>query len=356
MTGVVRVAILGATGYTGGDLLRILSRHPEAALTHATTTSKAGVALADVHPDLRNVVDGVLEPFDAQAIAHDTDFVFSCLPHTESQKAVAEIVRRNNKVRVIDFSADFRFRQASDFEAAYKVKHEAPELLKQTAYGLPELFRQSIRKARIVANPGCYPTTVITTLAPLAKAGLIDGPVLVDAKSGVSGAGATPTKETHYVEANESVRAYKPFQHRHQPEMEEQLLAASGKTVAVRFVPHLVPMNRGILSTMYVRLTKAKTVEELHSIFTNAYGKEPFVRVLPTGTLPDTKHVANTNFLDIGIQPDPESTWVCLVSALDNLVKGASGQAVQNLNLLAGLPETLGLKPQVQNATKEVMA
>ena len=353
---MVRVAILGATGYTGGDLLRILSRHPEAALTHATTTSKPGVPLSEVHPDLRGIVDGVLEPFDATAIAKDTDIVFSCLPHTESQKAVAEIARRNNKIRVIDFSADFRFRNAADFEAAYKVKHEAPELLKHTAYGLPELFRSSIQKARIVANPGCYPTTVITTLAPLAKAGLIDGPVMVDAKSGVSGAGASPTKETHFVEANESVRAYKPFQHRHQPEMEEQLLAASGKPVAVRFVPHLVPMNRGILSTMYVRLTKAKTDEELQSIFTKAYGKEPFVRLLPTGTLPDTKHVANTNFLDIGIQTDAQSNWVCLVSALDNLVKGASGQAVQNLNLLSGLPETLGLKSHVKTPTKEVIA
>lgn len=356
MIGVVRVAILGATGYTGGDLLRILSRHPETALTHATTTSKPGVPLAEVHPDLRGVVEGILEPFDAATIADDTDIVFSCLPHTESQKAVAEIARRNDKIRVIDFSADFRFSKASDFEAAYGVKHDAPELLKQTSYGLPELFRTGIRKSRIVANPGCYPTTVITTLAPLAKAGLVDGPVIVDAKSGVSGAGATPTKETHFVEANESVRAYKPFQHRHQPEMEEQLLAASGKHVAVRFVPHLVPMNRGILSTMYVRLQKAKTGEELQSLFKAAYGKEPFVRLLPPGTLPDTKHVANTNFLDIGLQPDPESNWVCLVTALDNLVKGASGQAVQNLNLLAGLPETLGLKPQVKNANKEVMA
>ena len=353
---MVRVAILGATGYTGGDLLRILSRHPEAALTHATTTSKPGVALSEVHPDLRGLVDGTLEPFDAATIANDTDIVFSCLPHTESQKAVAELARRNNKVRVIDFSADFRFQNAADFEAAYNVKHEAPELLKHTAYGLPELFRAGIRKARIVANPGCYPTTVITTLAPLAKAGLIDGPVMVDAKSGVSGAGATPTKETHFVEANESVRPYKPFQHRHQPEMEEQLLAASGKQVAVRFVPHLVPTNRGILSTMYVRLTKAKTVEELHSIYANAYGREPFVRLLPSGTLPDTKHVTVTNFLDIGFQPDPESEWVCLVSALDNLVKGASGQAVQNLNLLAGLPETMGLKAHVKNATQEVIA
>jgi N-acetyl-gamma-glutamyl-phosphate reductase len=353
---VVRVAILGATGYAGGDLLRILSRHPEAVLTHSTTTSKPGVSLGDVHPDLRGVIDGVLEPFDAQAVAADTDVVFSCLPHTESQKAVAEIARRNPKIRVIDFSADFRFSQAADFEKAYGVKHEAPELLKQTAYGLPELFRNAIRKARIVANPGCYPTTVITTLAPLARAGLIAGPVMVDAKSGVSGAGANPTKETHFVEANESVRAYKPFQHRHQPEMEEQLLAASGKQVSVRFVPHLVPMNRGILSTMYLPLSKTKTPEELQALFQGAYGKEPFVRVLPLGTLPDTKNVANTNFIDIGFQADLQSSWLCVVTALDNLVKGASGQAVQNLNLLAGLPETLGLKPQPKSATKEVIA
>jgi N-acetyl-gamma-glutamyl-phosphate reductase len=353
---VIRVAILGATGYTGGDLLRILQHHPEAALSFATTTSKAGVPIAEAHPDLRGIVEGTLEAFDAARVAAGSDFVFSCLPHTESQKAVAALVQRNPKLRIIDFSADFRFRDASDFEATYKVKHEAPQLLKETAYGLPELFRPAIRKAKIVANPGCYPTATIVTLAPLARAGLIDGPVFVDAKSGVSGAGATPTKETHYVEANESVRAYKPFQHRHQPEMEEQLLATSGKRHTVRFVPHLVPMNRGILSTMYVRLSKPKTDEEIHAVFQNAYGQEPFVRLLPLGTLADTKHVQNTNFVDIGLAVDAETQTVCLTSALDNLVKGASGQAVQNLNLMAGLRETLGLRGHVNLAPKEVMA
>jgi N-acetyl-gamma-glutamyl-phosphate reductase len=353
---VIRVAILGATGYTGGDLLRILQHHPEATLSHATTTSKAGVAIADVHPDLRGIVAGHLEAFHAAQVAADSDYVFSCLPHTESQKAVAELVKHNAKLRVIDFSADFRFKAAADFEAAYKVKHEAPQLLKETAYGLPELFRPTIRKAKIVANPGCYPTATLVSLAPLARAGLIDGPVFVDAKSGVSGAGANPSKETHFVEANESVRAYKPFEHRHQPEMEEQLLATSGKKHTVRFVPHLVPMNRGILSTMYVRLAKPKTAAEVHDVFAQAYAKEPFVRLLPLGTLPDTKHVQNTNFVDIGLAVDESTHTVCLASALDNLVKGASGQAVQNLNLMAGLPETLGLKHAVKSAPKEVMA
>lgn len=353
---VVRVAILGATGYAGGELLRILSRHPEATLSHATTTSKPGVALSEAHPDLRGIVEGSLEPFEASILASDTDVVFSCLPHTESQKAVAEIARRGPKVRFVDFSADFRFRDAADFEAAYGVRHEAPQLLKETAYGLPELFRAGIRNARIVANPGCYPTATLVPLAPFAAAGLVQGPVLVDAKSGVTGAGANPTQETHFAEANESVRAYKPFEHRHQPEMEEQLLAASGRRVAVRFVPHLVPMNRGILSTIYFQLAKPKSTDELQGLLLGAYRREPFVRVLPPGTLPDTKHTAGTNFLDVGIHADPESNLVCLVSALDNLVKGAAGQAVQSLNLLAGLPETLGLRPLVRSSPKEVMA
>lgn len=353
---MIRVAILGATGYTGGDLLRILQHHPEAALSHATTTSKPGVPIGEVHADLRGLVDGQLEAFDAAKVAADSDYVFSCLPHTESQKAVAELVRQNPRLRIIDFSADFRFRDAADFEAAYKVKHQAPQLLRETAYGLPELFRAAIRKAKIVANPGCYPTATLIGLAPLARSNLIEGPVFVDAKSGVSGAGASPTKETHFVEANESVRAYKPFEHRHQPEMEEQLLATSGRTHTVRFVPHLVPMNRGILSTMYVRLSKPQSVEQVRQVFADAYAREPFVRLLPAGTLPDTKHVQGTNFVDIGLAVDPSTSTVCLTSALDNLVKGASGQAVQNLNLMAGLPETLGLKHAVKSATKEVMA
>lgn len=356
MVGVVRVAILGATGYTGGDLLRILAHHPEASLSFATTTSKPGVPIADVHPDLRGIVDAKLASFDAAAVAAGTDVAFSCLPHTESQKAVAQLVKHNARLRVIDFSADFRFSRASDFEAAYGVPHEAPELLKHTAYGLPELFRTAIKKAKIVANPGCYPTATLVPLSPLARSGLLDGTVIVDAKSGVTGAGANPSKETHFPEANESVRAYKAFQHRHQPEMEEQLLAASGQAVDVRFVPHLVPMNRGILSTIYARVSKPRTAEEVHALLSKAYEHEPFVRVLPLGAQPDTKHTTGTNFVDVGVAADPENRLVCLTSALDNLMKGASGQAVQNLNLLVGLPETTGLKAVVKLAAKEVMA
>lgn len=351
-----RVAILGAAGYTGGDLLRILSRHPQLAISHATTTSKPGVSLAEAHPDLRGVAEGTLEAFDAKAVASDSDFVFSCLPHTESQKSVAELLRSNPKLRIVDFSADFRFKSAAAFETAYQVRHEAPHLLKETAYGLPELFRSQIKKARIVANPGCYPTATLVPLAPLAKAGLLEGPILVDAKSGVTGAGATPTKETHFPEANESVKAYKPFEHRHQPEMEEQLLAASGTKLDVRFVPHLVPMNRGILSTIYAHLTKPTTATQVHGLLATAYRAEPFVRLLPLGTLPETKHTTGTNFIDLGVALDESTQTLCLVSALDNLLKGASGQAVQNLNLLAGLPETTGLKTKVNLATPEVIA
>lgn len=353
---MIRVAILGATGYTGGALLRLLAHHPDVALSAATTTSKAGVPIAEVHPDLRGVVDGTLEALDPARLAHSTDFIFSCLPHTESQKAVADLLERNPKLRVIDFSADFRFRNASDFEAAYGVPHVAPHLLRETVYGLPELFRTAIRKARIVANPGCYPTATLVPLAPLVRAGLLEGPILVDAKSGVTGAGANPTKETHFPEANESVRPYQAFEHRHQPEMEEQLLAAAGRHLPVRFVPHLVPMNRGILTTIYAKLAKPKTAEQVHQVLSEAYAREPFVRVLPLGTMPDTKDTTNTNFLDVGVVVDADTQIVCLTSALDNLVKGASGQAVQNLNLMAGRPETAGLKFALPKAPKEVLA
>lgn len=336
--------------------MRLLARHPDVALSAATTTSKPGVPIAEVHPDLRGVVDGTLQALDPVLVAESTDFVFSCLPHTESQKAVAELLDHNPKLRVIDFSADFRFRKAADFEATYGVPHVAPKLLRETVYGLPELFRTSIRNARIVANPGCYPTAALVPLAPLARAGLLEGPILVDAKSGVTGAGANPTQETHFPEANESVKPYKAFQHRHQPEMEEQLLASTGKHLPIRFVPHLVPMNRGILSTIYAKLAKPKTVEQVHQTLGEAYAGEPFVRVLPRGALPDTKYTAHTNFLDVGVAVDAETQIVCLTSALDNLVKGASGQAVQNLNLMAGLPETAGLKFALLKAPKEVLA
>lgn len=350
----MHVSVLGATGYTGRELLQLLAHHPQASLVHATTTTRAGVALGDVHPSLRGVLPGNLEAFDAAAVAADSDIVFSCLPHKESMGPIAAVLAKNPKAKFIDLSGDFRFKDAKLYEAAYGVKHVAPQLLSKTAYGIPELFRQAIQKATIVANPGCYPTSTVIPLAPFAKRGLLKGEVLVDAKSGVSGAGATPTPTTHYVEANESVKAYSALTHRHQPEMQEQLEAVGGKGVELLFVPHLVPMNRGILATIYCTLTKRHTPEQVQAILTEDYAKEPFVRVLEKGTLPDTKHTTGNNFLDIGFSLHTNGTRLVLVAALDNLIKGASGQAVQNMNLLAGLPETAGLLPQLKTSKKVV--
>ncbi len=334
--------MLGATGYAGRELLRLLLQHPQAKLVHATTTSRPGVALGDAHPSLRGAIHGSLEAFDAKAVAADSDAVFSCLPHKESQHAVAAILGHNPKTKVIDLSGDFRFKRAADYEAAYGVPHAAPQLLAKTAYGLTELFRSQVAKASIVANPGCYPTATLLPLAPFAKAGLLEGDVIVDAKSGVSGAGASPTATTHYVEANESTKAYSPFVHRHQPEMREQL-AALGAPLDVHFVPHLVPMSHGILASIYATLRKPLTATEAHDRLAKAYAEDPFVRVLKPDQLPDTKHTVGSNFADIGVATTGRR--LVLLCALDNLVKGASGQAIQNLNVMAGLPETAGLLP-----------
>lgn len=345
---MIHVSVLGATGYTGRELLALLAHHPQAALAHATTTTRAGVPLAEAHPGLRHVVDGVLEPFDAGAVASDSDVVFSCLPHKESMGAVAATLAQNPKIKVVDLSGDFRFKDAAAYQAAYGVPHAAPQLLSKTAYGIPELFRDSIRKAHIVANPGCYPTSTLIPLAPFARRGLLTGDVLVDAKSGVSGAGATPTPATHYPEANESVKAYSALVHRHQPEMNEQLAAVGARSTELLFVPHLIPMTRGILSTIYATLTKPHTTDEVQTLLATDYKAEPFVRILPKGELPETKHTVGTNFVDVGFALHTNGRRLVLVSALDNLVKGASGQAVQNLNLITGQPETAGLLPRLR--------
>lgn len=351
---VIHASVLGATGYAGRELLELLARHPGVDLAHATTTSRPGVALGDVHPSLRGVLEGSLEAFDPAAVAADSDVVLSCLPHKESMAAVKPVLDANPKVKVVDLSGDFRFRDAAAYEKAYGVKHVAPQLLARTAYGIPELFRERVKKAQIVANPGCYPTSTVIPLAPFARRGLLTGDVLVDAKSGVSGAGATPTQGTHFPEANESTKAYSALVHRHQPEMNEQLHAVGGRGVELLFVPHLVPMNRGILSTIYATLARPHTADQVQALLLEDYAKEPFVRVLPKGELADTKNTTHTNFIDVGFALHTNGTRLVLTCALDNLTKGASGQAVQNMNLLTGTPETAGLLPQLKQPKKVV--
>lgn len=350
---VSRIAILGATGNTGFEAARILLAHPRVQVTHVTTTSRVGVPLADVHPRLRGLTDLVLSPFEPETLAHEVDGVVSCLPHKASMQSVAALAKENPQLKIVDLSGDFRFPEVADYEAAYDIEHVAPDLNPTAAYGLPELFRDEIARANIVANPGCYPTASLLALAPLGRAGLIER-AIVDAKSGLSGAGAKPSPITHFTNANESVQAYKPYAHRHAPEIGAHLARVSGSDAPLTFTPHLVPMDVGIFATVYIQVNKEVTEEEVRGVFDAAYGDEPFVRILPPGVLPNTKHVAGTNLADLNVAVAPDGRQVTVFSAIDNTLKGASGQAVQNLNLLLGLPETLGF-PEVPQADRPVL-
>ena len=327
--GKTRVAVAGATGYTGQELLRLLSRHPGVTITHATSS---GATAARRLPALARVWSGSITPLEPDVLARDADLVFLALPDT----AAAELAPRllSAGVRTIDLSGAFRLRDDAARARWYPETHKLPAHL---VYGLTEVHRASLPAAQLVANPGCYPTVSLLTLLPLARAGLIapQSDVIVDAKSGVSGAGKTPTERTHFSEVHGSLSAYGVFAHRHGAEIEEGL----GRTVT--FTPHLLPIDRGILATIYVRVPAGTTEEKLGDIFEAAYAGEPFVRVVGTD-LPAIRHVAYTNFCDIGWRVDA-SGRVILVSVIDNLVKGASGQAVQNMNVMLGEPEAAGL-------------
>jgi N-acetyl-gamma-glutamyl-phosphate reductase len=339
---MIRVSVVGATGYTGGELLRILNRHPEVRVTHVTTSSSAGKRLEEVHPHLRKDYDLTLEAFDARRLAADTDVAFFALPHGVGSKAIAQFLATGRKV--VDLSADFRLRDQRTYEAWYKVKHASPKLLKEAVYGLPELFRDKIPPARLVANPGCYATTTILALAPLLRRGLIDpSTVVVDAKSGVSGAGKKLDLMYHFPECAENFQAYAVAKHRHVPEIEQALKDASGRAAPLTFVPHLVPMTRGILANAYARLKKKVPLDRLRAAFEEDYGGERFIRILPEGRWPQTRDVSYTNFVDVNLALDERNGRVIVLAALDNLVKGAAGQAVQNLNLSSGLDEAAGL-------------
>lgn len=336
----MRVGIYGATGYTGFELIRWLRRHPEAEIGFATSRTYAGQRLSDaftVADDL-TLVDG------SAADPGACDVVFLCLPHGPTTIATAQAALAAG-ARVIDLSNDFRLRDPQTYARWFKHDHGAPELLAEAVYGLPELYRERIRAARLVANPGCYPTSVLLALLPLAEAGLLDGQVIVDAKSGVSGAGRSLALKTHFVEANENFAPYNiGHSHRHVAEMEQELAAAAGTPIHVIFAPHLLPVSRGILSTIYVRLPRDLAPEAVREIYTRRYATEPFVRLLPTGQLPTLQHTTHTNLCVLGVQPvDDRGNWI-ITSSEDNLVKGASGQALQNMNVMFGLPETMGLQ------------
>lgn len=342
----MKIAVIGATGYTGLELLRILSRHPHGEVSIITSETYQGKTFSQVFPAFRDVLDLELYPFDPQVVAEKAELAFLCLPHGSSMAAVPLLLERG--LKVIDLSGDFRFRDPLVYKKWYGLEHTATHLLEEAAFGVPELFPSSIARARLVANPGCYVTSVILALAPLLRTGWINpSPVYADCKSGVTGGGRKPNQRFHFPECNESFTAYSVAHHRHQPEMEEALESFSGVKPTILFSPHLVPMNRGILSTVYTHIREdllpSFTLEDAHELFSSFYKPHPFVRVLPPGELPNTHHVRGSNFCDIGLVWERRTGTLVVITALDNLIKGASGQAVQNMNIMAGFPQTLGL-------------
>lgn len=339
----MRVGIIGVTGYTGSELLRILSSHGEVEITYVTSHTYAGKPLSEVHPHFRGIYEGVLSSFNLDEALQKADLVFSALPHGESMEVVPLLFEAG--LKVVDLSADFRLGSPALYRKWYKKEHIASHYLGKGVYGLPELYREEISKATLVANPGCYPTSVLLSLAPLAREGLLkEKGIVVDAKSGTSGAGRAPSQALHFSECAENFRAYRAAEHQHTPEMEQELSRIAGRQLYITFVPHLVPMIRGILSTIYVEPTSEPKEEELRDLYLDFYQGKKFVRILPSGLLPETRNVFGSNYCDISLKWDGRAGRLLIISALDNLVKGAAGQAVQNMNLMLGFPEDMGLK------------
>lgn len=338
---MIRVGIVGATGYAGAELVRILSGHPQIELTILTSRQFAGVRFDEVYPSMSGCVNLVCEELAVEKICDRADIVFTALPHQLPMALVPEFVKR--KVRVVDLSADFRFNDAGVYASAYQT-HTAPDLLDKAVYGLSEIYFEDIRSAVLIGNPGCYPTSVLLPLIPLVKEGLLDlNTLIADSKSGVSGAGRTLALTSHFCEVNESFKAYKVGVHRHNPEMDAILSREAGQPVCLTFVPHLVPMSRGMLTTIYATTVAALTSEDIIQCLSTAYSDHPFIRLSAEKRMPDTVHVKGTNFCDIGFKLDAQAHRLILIAAIDNLVKGAAGQAVQNMNIMLGLDETTGL-------------
>ena len=341
-----KIAILGASGYTGAELLRLLIRHPRTDVVLLTADRRAGKSMAEVFPQFapyKLPTLSTLEAADWQALA--LDLAFCALPHGTTQKVIADLLKRAPATKVVDLSADFRLSDPAAYVRWYGHEHAAPELQKEAVYGLTEVYRQKIKAARLVANPGCYTTCAELALIPLLKAKAIDpDEIVVDAKSGMTGAGRAAREDMLFAEVAEGFHAYGVGHHRHMSELDQEFSLAAGREVIVSFTPHLVPMNRGILSTIYVRGSKGSSPQDLQAILLKAYTNEPFVHVLPFGTLPATRHVRGSNMTFIGVAADRVKDRAIIVAALDNLTKGASGQAVQNMNLMLGFPETMGLE------------
>lgn len=340
---MIKVGIIGATGYAGGELVRILTGHKDAEIRWYGSRSYIGKKYADVYRNMFQIVDAECMDDNMEELASQVDVIFTATPQGLCASLVNEEIL--SKVKIIDLSADFRLKDVKVYEEWYKIEHKAPQFLEEAVYGLCEINREDVKKARLVANPGCYTTCSILTAYPLAKEGLIDmSTLIIDAKSGTSGAGRGAKLPNLFCEVNENMKAYGVANHRHTPEIEEQLGYAAGEKVVLNFTPHLVPMNRGILATEYAKLTKEVSWDDVKAVYDRYYGNEKFVRVLGQDEYPETKWVEGSNYVDIGFKIDPRTNRIIMMGAIDNLVKGAAGQAVQNMNLMFGLKESEGLE------------
>lgn len=343
----IKAAIVGVTGYVGQELFRILCSHPNVEISHITSVSYKGKALSEIYENFMKITD--LECLDLtssgagiEKIAEEADVIFIALPHGIASKQINQSIL--NKCKVIDLGADFRLKDKEIYEKWYDVKHESAELLEKAVYGLCELHRDKIKGASLIANPGCYTTCSILSLAPLLKEGLIDtDSIIIDAKSGVTGAGRSLNLGTAYCETNESIKAYKIASHRHTPEIEQELSLAAGKDVVLSFTPHLIPMNRGILATIYAKLAANVTYAQVKSAYEKHYKNEFFIRLKDSDIFPETKWVKGSNFVDIGFKIDERTNNIIVIGAIDNLIKGAAGQAVQNMNIIFNFDERTAL-------------
>lgn len=337
---MINVGVVGVTGYTGQELIRILLKHPQVRISGLFSRSSFGKPINNIFPEFNGRLELVCQEPKVSNICSKSELVFLALPHTTSLKLVPQLIKGGK--RVIDLSADYRIKDSKVYTKFYAVKHADPKGLRKSVYGLPELYRNDIKEAELVANPGCYPTAAILALAPLVALNIADlSSVIIDAKSGVSGAGKKISENFLFSEANEDFKPYKVGMHQHTPEINQELSKLSGSKMKVVFVPHLLPLNRGILETIYVKKSKNPKAGSIIELYKRFYKKEPFVRIRNNGDMPRLKDVVNTNFCDIGIQEDGDT--VIIVSAIDNLLKGASGQAVQNMNIMYKFPEAQGL-------------
>ncbi|WP_077609487.1 N-acetyl-gamma-glutamyl-phosphate reductase [Clostridium sp. Marseille-P2415] len=340
---MIKAGIMGSTGYAGGELARLLLQRDDVEITWYGSKSYVDQKYASIYQNMFQIVDDSCMDDNMKAMAEKVDVIFTATPQGFLSSLMSDDILA--KTKVIDLSADYRIKDAAVYEEWYKIEHKTPQYIKEAVYGLPEINREEIGKARLVANPGCYPTCSTLSIYPLVKEGLIDpGTIIIDAKSGTSGAGRGAKVDNLYCEVNENIKAYGVGVHRHTPEIEEQLSYAAGKTVTISFTPHLVPMNRGILITAYGTLTRPASYEEVKAVYDKYYENEYFVRVLEKDVVPQTKWVEGSNFVDVNFKIDPRTNRVVMMGAMDNLVKGAAGQAVQNMNILFGLPENRGIK------------